>query len=83
MVSSSGHELIKFYIHVQEPYYNMVVYIQVISTGLGYDIITNTGAMSMGLGHNIISNIGTMCTGLGHIILSDIAHVQTKHYDQY
>ena len=60
----------------------MVIYIKVMSTGLGHDIITNTGAMSMGLGHNIISDIGTMFTDLVHIILSDIAHVQTKHYVQ-
>ena len=80
MVSSSGHELIKFNIHVQKPYYNIVIYIEVLSTGLGPDIITKTWAMSIGLGHNIISDIGTMCTGLGHIILSDLTHVQTKHY---
>ena len=83
MVSSSGHELIKLYIHVQAPHYNMVIYIEVMSTGRGHVIITNTGIMFIGLEHNVISDVGTMFTGLGHIIISDITHVQTKHYVQY
>ena len=74
--------LSKRFIHVQEPYYNMVIYIEVMSTGLGHDIIINHGATSIGLGHSINIDIGTLCTGLGHIVLSDIAHVQTKHHVQ-
>ena len=49
MVSSSGHELIKIIFPCPGYPFYMVIYIEVMSTGLGHDIITNSGAMSSSL----------------------------------
>ena len=65
MVNSPGNKLIKIlYIFVQAPHNNMIIYVEVMSTGLIYGIFKNTGAMSIGLAHNDVSDMGTMFAGL-------------------
>ena len=60
IVSSSGHELIKIIFPCPGYPFYIVIYIEVMSTGLGHAIITNTGAMSSSLYYGINPNNETM-----------------------
>ena len=56
MVSSSGNELIKIIFPCPGYPVYMVIYLEVMSTGLGHGIITNTGAMSSSIHYGININ---------------------------
>ena len=60
MVGSSGHELIKIIFPCPGYPFYMVIYIEVMSTGLGHGIITYTGAMSSSLQQGINLNNETI-----------------------